>query len=42
VARLLPVGNGVAASSPEWAIGEPLHITLDNYNHGRLCAPHRN
>jgi len=37
-----PVGSGVAASSPAWATGEPLHIILDNYNNGRLCAPHRN
>jgi hypothetical protein len=37
-----PVGNGVAASSPAWAEGEPLHVILDNYNNGRLCAPARN
>jgi hypothetical protein len=36
-----PVGNNVAASSPAWTVGEPLHQTLDNYNNGRLCAPHR-
>jgi len=37
-----PVGSGVLASSAAWAEGEPLHIILDNYNNGRLCAPHRN
>ncbi len=37
-----PVGSGVAASSAEWAEGQPLHTTLDDYNNGRLCAPHRN
>lgn len=37
-----PVGSGVAASSQAWAIGEALHKQMDNYNNGRLCAPHRN
>ena len=37
-----PVGSGVLASSPAWAEGEPLHKILDDYNNGRLCAPHRN
>jgi hypothetical protein len=36
-----PVGSNVAGSSAAWAAGEPLAITLDNYNNGRLCAPHR-
>lgn len=38
-----PLGGngGVPASSYAWSVGEPLHITLDNYNNGRLCAPHR-
>ena len=36
-----PVGSNVAASSAAWAVGEPLHITLDAYNNGMLCAPHR-
>jgi hypothetical protein len=36
-----PVGSNVAASSDAWTVGEPLHITMDNYNNGRLCAPHR-
>ncbi len=37
-----PVGSKVAASSAAWAEGEPLHILMDNYNNGRLCAKHRN
>lgn len=37
-----PVGSNVAASSPAWGEGQPLHTTLDDYNNGRLCAPHRN
>ena len=32
----------VAASSVAWRLGEPLHQTMDNYNNGGLCAPHRN
>jgi hypothetical protein len=36
-----PFGSNVAASSPAWKQGEPLHRTLDNYNNGGLCAPHR-
>jgi hypothetical protein len=36
-----PVGKGVAGSSAAWSAGEPLHNVLDNYNNGRLCAPHR-
>jgi len=37
-----PVGSNVAASSPAWVIGEPLHQQMDAYNNGLLCAPHRN
>jgi SdrD B-like protein len=37
-----PVGSKVAASSAAWAEGEPLHILMDNYNNGLLCAKHRN
>ena len=37
-----PVGSSVHASSAEWAEGQPLHTELDDYNNGRLCAPHRN
>ena len=36
-----PVGSNVAGGSAAWAAGEPLHITMDNYNNGQLCAPHR-
>jgi hypothetical protein len=36
-----PVGSGVRSSSAAWATGGPLHQTLDDYNNGRLCAPHR-
>ena len=36
-----PVGSGVAASSAAWTVGEPLHQTMDAYNNGLLCAPHR-
>jgi hypothetical protein len=37
-----PVGANVSASSYAWSVGEPLHIQMDNYNNGLLCAPHRN
>ncbi len=36
-----PAGSGVKGSSDAWAEGEPLATTLDDYNNGRLCAPHR-
>ncbi len=36
-----PPGSGVGASSPAWQVGGPLHDTLDDYNNGLLCAPHR-
>jgi hypothetical protein len=36
------VGTNVAASSDAWTIGEPLHMQMDAYNNGLLCAPHRN
>ena len=36
-----PVGSNVHASSAAWVEGERLHSHLDNYNNGRLCAPHR-
>ena len=35
------VGSNVAASSAAWAEGELLHVILDDYNNGRLCASHR-
>jgi hypothetical protein len=36
-----PVGSNVAASSYAWTVGEPLHIQMDSYNNGLLCAQHR-
>lgn len=35
-------GSGVKAKSNAWKVGEPTATTLDNYNNGLLCAPHRN
>jgi len=34
-----PVGTG-SNSACDWSVGEPLHIRLDAYNNGLLCAPH--
>jgi hypothetical protein len=36
-----PVGSNVLASSAAWSTGNPLASTLDEYNNGRSCAPHR-
>ena len=36
-----PVGSGVAGSSAAWQTAEPWHQTMDAYNNGLLCAPHR-
>jgi hypothetical protein len=36
-----PLGSGVDGESAAWAEGEPLKNTLDAYNNGQLCAPHR-
>jgi len=36
-----PVGSNVKASSPAWVQGEPWHTKMDDYNNGKLCAPHR-
>jgi len=36
-----PVGSGIRANSNAWKEGEPLYEELDNYNNGKLCAPHR-
>ena len=36
-----PLGSGVAGSSYAWSVGQPLEQTLDAYNNGQLCAPHR-
>jgi hypothetical protein len=39
---LHPVGSGVTASSTAWQQIAQSHKDLDDYNNGRLCAPHRN
>jgi len=37
-----PAGSGVAARSDDWqSQAASLHATLDAYNNGLLCAPHR-
>jgi hypothetical protein len=36
-----PAGSNVKANSSAWKQGSPLHTNLDEYNNGRLCAPHR-
>jgi hypothetical protein len=38
---LYPVGSGVPASSDAWQENEWLYLTMDEYNNGLLCAPHR-
>ena len=35
------VGTGVSADSEAWKMAEDWHEMLDDYNNGRLCAPHR-
>jgi hypothetical protein len=37
-----PPGSNVSAGSAAWITASPWHTTLDNYNNGQLCAPHRN
>lgn len=34
-----PVCSDVRGSSDAWKMGEPLYLTLDDYNNGLLCAP---
>jgi hypothetical protein len=36
-----PVGSKIGGGSAEWAIGQPIQSTLDAYDNGLLCAPHR-
>jgi len=36
-----PIGSGVTGGSAAWQLGDPIHNTLDAYNNGLLCAPHR-
>ena len=38
---LHPVGSNVKASSAVWAEAQEWHQKLDDYNNGKLCAPHR-
>ena len=35
------LGSNVGGGSAAWAIGDPIHNTLDAYDNGLLCAPHR-
>ncbi len=38
-----PVGSRVSAGGADspWRVGESIHMMLDAYNNGLLCAPHR-
>ncbi len=36
-----PLGSNVAGGSAAWTVGDPIHNTLDAYDNGLLCAPHR-
>ena len=36
-----PVGQQRGGVELRMDLGEPLHIQLDGYNNGLLCAPHR-
>ncbi len=38
---LYPLGSGKSSAGVPWLVGGPLHQKLDDYNNGRLCAPHR-
>ena len=43
--ELHPVGSKVTGSSVAWSgseNGDTMHQELDDYNNGKLCAPHRN
>jgi hypothetical protein len=40
--KLLPGSAPVAAASEDWQQIAEAHEDLDDYNNGRLCAPHRN
>jgi hypothetical protein len=39
--NLYNVPGQVLAKSDAWTVGSPLNTTLDDYNNGLLCAPHR-
>lgn len=36
-----PLGSGVGAGTAAWSSISGVHTRLDDYNNGRLCAPHR-
>ncbi len=36
-----PLGSNVAGGSAAWSAGNPIQSTLDAYDNGLLCAPHR-
>lgn len=36
-----PLGSNQKGGSQAWKEGEALHTRLDQYNNGKLCAPHR-
>ena len=36
-----PLGSNVGGGSAAWSVGDPIHNTLDAYDNGLLCAPHR-
>jgi hypothetical protein len=36
-----PVGSNVKASSTAWIEADAWHQALDDYNNGKMCAPHR-
>jgi hypothetical protein len=36
-----PLGSNVGGGSAAWTVGDPIHNTLDAYDNGLLCAPHR-
>jgi protocatechuate 3,4-dioxygenase beta subunit len=36
-----PPGSNVGGGSAAWTQASPWHTQLDNYNNGKLCAPHR-
>ena len=39
--KAYPLGSNVAGGSAAWTVGDPIHQTLDAYDNGLLCAPHR-
>ena len=39
--KTYPLGSNVAGGTAAWTVGDPIHNTLDAYDNGLLCAPHR-